>query len=499
MVSIIIIASFAPSFILLIGAMLIIFMKERINRKLLNSFIFMFALLLNSLLVVYYWLYDIVERELYLNLDLGTMILIEIILAMSFITLLFSQQENALVDNENILDGLIIIIVLAMIGTVITSNIIAICSCFIIIIVFMGAIFYFGDYPKEFQILRLYFFGIAISIILMFIAIYLIFLELNTLILTEISIMQISNVLNVSISVLFILAIGIPCGLFPFSVYHLKRYFQDASYSLLFLYAILNFISVFLIIRILNAFALGLALYSVIILPIAAIGLISSTIFILTELFSSLDGSTFSIKKIFGYSICADFNLCLLLVSFMSFLPQDLTQFYLNGILFYYLMMMAIKTLIFYGFFPVMLETDDDNLKLLGDFWTKYKNFGIFLLISGLLISIPLSFFTINTFITVFTSETLANSLIYTINTLIFALYILYLGITLIFISIAFTQIYFSDKPRYVEREKITSIQNKDYLPVIIIFILIAILSISYLFIEDIFYNLFNTFFFILD
>jgi len=499
LVSIIILASFAPSFIMLIGAMLIIFMKDRINRKFLNFFIFIFALLLNSLLLVYYWIYDIVERDLYLNLETGTFILIECILCLSIIILLFSQEENAQVDNENILDGIIIIIILGLIGTLITSNIIAIFSCFIIVVFLMGTIFYFGDYPKEFRLLKSYFFGSAISVVLIFISIYLIYLNFNTLILTELSSMQISKEINTIISLFLLLAIGIPCGLIPFSIYHLRNFFRDTSYSLLFLYFIFNFTSLFLLIRVLNCFALDLIIFSYALLPIAAIGLIIPLIYILTELFSSLDGNTFSIKKLYGYSICSDFNLCLLLLSFLSFLPSDLSLAYMNGIIFYYLMIIAIKTLIFFTYFPVMLETDDDNLKLLGELWAKYRNFGIIFFISGLIISLPLNLLTINTLITIYTSDSIANSLNYTINLLIFALYIIYLGITLVFISISFNQIYFSDKPRYIEREQKTPITFKHYLPIIIVIILIGILSILFLFIEDIFYNVFSTFFLIIE
>ena len=501
MISIIILASLTPVFILLVGSLLVTFMDDRINRKLLSTFIIFLALLMNSILLGFYMLLDLTERDFYLNLGTGTFLIIEFILLIGLIVTLFSKEEIVNIVNENLFDGFILILLIGMIGTIISSNILVIFSSFILVVALIGVIFYFGNYPKEFTLLRLYFIGIGISILLLSIASYLIFVEFGSLILTEIKILEISDTSNIFITVLLFLGIGIPCGLFPFSISHLKNYYQDSSYTNLLLFSLFSFVNVFLIVRVLNAFSFNLLTNGVIIMIISGIGLIISVVSILTELFTSLDGDTFSIKKIFGYSICSDFNMFLLLSSFIVFLtPVVLGQTYMNLLIFYFLILISVKILIFYTFFPIMLETYDDNLKLLGDFWTKYKIFGIILFISGIIISIPLSFLSLNTLLTIFSIESIIGVSIFSmISYIIFILYLVYLVITLVFISICFIQIYFSNKPRYIEREVIKVVNSNHYIPIIIIILMIGLLNIVFLLGNNIFYSIFKSFFLFIE
>jgi formate hydrogenlyase subunit 3/multisubunit Na+/H+ antiporter MnhD subunit len=308
--SIITLASLTPMFILLIGVFLISFMKDRQNRKSLSSLIIILALFINTLLLFGFYLpLNLIEREYDLNLNTGTFMIIEIILLIGLIVSLFSKDEFIAVVNENLFDGIILLILLGLIGTFISSNIIAIFSSFILVIMLIGVIFYFGNYPKEYNLLKLYFAGIGVSILLLFFSSFIIYLEFNTLVLTEIVLLEISDLSSMLLSILLLLGIGIPCGLIPFSIYHLKNYYQDSSYTTLLIFAVFSFVNIFLIIRILNVFAFTLVINGILIMIISTIGLIISEIFILSELFTSLDGDTFSLKKLFGFSICADFNM----------------------------------------------------------------------------------------------------------------------------------------------------------------------------------------------
>ena len=501
MVSLIILASLMPSFILLIGAILILFMNDRINRKLLSSFIILLAFIMNTMLLGFYIGYGLIEREFYLNLTSGTFIISEIILLLGLIVNLFSKEEIVNIVNENLFDGIILIILLGMIGTTISSNLLVIVSWFILVIVLIGIIFYFGDYPKEFRLLKNYFLGVGISIILLFSASYLIYLEFGTLILTEIKLLEMSGINNVIISLLLLFGIGIPCGLFPFSIYHLKNYYHDSSYTNLFLFSIFSYVNIFVLIRVLNIFTFNLIFNGLFLMVISGIGLIISLIYVLTELFTSLDGDTFSIKKLFGFSISADFNMFLLFASFLVFLgPLEMTNSYMNILIFYLLMVISIKALIFYTFFPIMRETHDDNLKLLGQFQEKYKSFGNILLIAALILSLPLSILSFIAFPSIFSTEGIIEMSLYSLlSFLIIVLYIIYLSITLIFISITRVQIYFSDKPRYIERESVKNISANHYLPIIIIFIIIGLLNIMFLLGNNIFYLIFKSFLIIID
>ncbi|MHA1334477.1 MAG: hypothetical protein ACTSPW_01885 [Promethearchaeota archaeon] len=499
MVSIITLASIAPLFIIIIAILFSIINSERILRKFLIIFLLTLALIINSLLSILFFLSNIVEREYYLNLEFGTIFTIEIILAFGILVFLFSKDEISNIENENILDCLILVIISCLIGSVLTSNIIIIFGSIILIFYLIGGIFYFGEYKKEFEILKPYFFGVGISTTLLLLAVYLIFIGIDSVILTTLKVTEVSTNLSILISFLILFGLGIPCGLFPFSVYHLKRYFQDSSYSNIIIFTSFSFIITLTLVRILNAFSLLDSLFGFILMLISIIGLIISLSYILTEIFSSLDGNTYSIKKVTGYSICADFNIFLLLISFVSCLSRDLFRIYLNSIIFFCFIIISIKALIIYTFYPVMLETEDDNIKLLGNFINKYKGFGISLIVSGLIISFPISYLTLNSLLNLFLNKALDNSLLHAINAIIFFLLILYLGILLIVIAVLYVQIYFGNEPRYAERESVKPIKRRHYIPLIVLFIIIIFLVIQYILNNGIFYNIYHIFFLIIE
>ncbi len=489
--------SFTPIYILIVGFFLIYFLNDRAYRKSFASLILFLALIMNStILFGFYIPYNIIIRDYSLNLTVGTYILIEMILLLSTISFLFAKYEIANIKNENMMDSLLFLLILSLIGMIISSNLLVILSCFFVVIITLGIVFYFGDHPKEFQLLRTYFLAAGLSTLLLFTASYLIYVEFDTLIITDIKLMEPSNFINVVITTLLFLGIGIPCGLFPFSIYHLKNYYRDSSYTSLFMFSIFNAVNIFLLMRILNAFSLLLPINGVIIMIISAIGLIISMVFVLRELLTSIDGATYSIKKIYGYSLCGDFNLFLLLASYLVIVTRlELNAFYLNFLIFFVFFTIAIKSLIFYSYYPVMLETFDDNLKLLGEFNKKYKKFGFALGSSGLLISLPMSIFTLYIFFSMADAEAiLSDSLYSTVTMVVIGFYIIYLLIFLTEISVSYVEMYFSNKPRFVERESIKNITKYDYSPIIIIFVLIGILIALFLLGNELFYSLFKSF-----
>ncbi len=142
MVSIIILASLMPVLILIAGIPLVLLIKERINRKMFTLFILFFALFLNSLLLGLYYYLNLIQRDYNLNLNTGTFFIIEIIFLMGLIVILFSKEEFVKIINENLFDGIILLILLGMIGTILSSNILAIFSSFILIMILMGIIFF---------------------------------------------------------------------------------------------------------------------------------------------------------------------------------------------------------------------------------------------------------------------------------------------------------------------------------------------------------------------
>jgi hypothetical protein len=147
-----------------------------------------------------------------------------------------------------------------------------------------------------------------------------------------------------------------------------------------------------------------------------------------------------------------------------------------------------------------MLETYDDNLKLLGDLRSKYRTFDLVMFSSGLLITIPLVFLSSLNLLTIFTIPGIqALSPLALIALIIFVIYIIYLIITFIFISVSHTQIYHSNKPRYIERESIKELNSNHYIPIIIMSIIIVSLILISLFGDNFYFNMFRSFFLYMD
>ena len=376
MPSILLLASFTPIFIILIGVLLLLNLDERINRNLLSTFLLGIALLLNTMLLIFYMLLDLRERSFALNFEPGTFFIFEIIMLLGLFTLMFTKHEMMNVVNERQMNSIIFLILLSLIGTVLTSNILITITCFSLALFFIGAFFYFGEFTKDFELLQWYFIGVGISVILLFFGSFFMIVETGTLLLTEILFLDLSPVSNFFITSLFILGFGIPCGLFPFFIFHLKNYFQDSSYSSLILYFNLISLTPVILLRSLSPFSFNHPPNGIFLLFVSTISLIISLIYILTELFTSLDGDTFSIKKIYGFSLCADFNMTLLFISYLTILnPLNNSIVYLNNVLFFLFSLTTLKILLLFSFFPIMLETFDDNFKLLGNFHEKYQKF----------------------------------------------------------------------------------------------------------------------------
>ncbi|MFO8019598.1 MAG: hypothetical protein R6U96_13305 [Promethearchaeia archaeon] len=502
MISILLLASFTPIFIILIGILLLLNLDERENRNSLCTLLLGISLFLNTVLLVVYSLLDLNERSFNLNFDAGTLFIIEMILLLGLLTVVFSKREMVNIVNEKQLNSFILLIILSLIGTVLTANILISITCFLLTLFFIGVFFYFGQFTKEFELLRWYFLSVGLSAVLLFFASFLLLLEVNTLIVTEIVFIEISPVSNFFITALFVFGFGIPCGLFPFLIFHLRNYFQDSSYSSLIIY--FNFLSttIFLILRVLNIFSLSYLPNGILILIISSIGLIVSLVYVVTELFTSLDGNTFSIKKIFGYSLCSDFNIALLFISYITILKSmNGYSLYLNILLFLFFSLIALKSLLVFSFFPIMVETFDDNFKLLGSLKEKYPRFSYLFPIIGLIFALPITFLFLNNVMTVFSQKLIiSNSLYSFIAFMMVGFYIFYLLIHLILISILFVQIFYGNRPRYIERESPIQIRLEHYRPSLLIFLIIGlIITLGILEVvgvqKNIFYQTFKIFF----
>ena len=477
-------------YILFFGAFVVYIISNDVKRKQVIFGLLFFNLVLNSFLCVMHIFYYFNGSNLK-----GIYITIELILIFGLIATHFSK--NALKDSSNkgFYDFLVLIIIFGLIGIVLTANIMSIILWYLFLSLIFGVIFFIDNFKKELVLLKLYFIVLIISAICLIGATILIYLATGSLELGVINGTQISEELNNFISITLYLGFGLLCGLVPFSIFHLKNYFQDNSYANLLLFSIFIYIISFIVIRILNVLSHESLIVSFTLMTLLIVGIILPMVYIPIELFTHIDGNTYSIKKIFGYSVVLDFNMVLLFFVFSNLLTIPINEVFLNSIIYFLLTIFSVKMLIFYTFYPVTINTYEDNMKLLGGFKNEYRKFGTVLLVSGLIIIVLLGFlFLNNTLPILFSYEIASNSLYSLTASIILTVYVLFLIVVLIFISTNFNHLYNKNEPQYLQRDSVKIIRSIDYMPIMVLFVIIICLSLSYIFIDNFFYDLFKDF-----
>jgi formate hydrogenlyase subunit 3/multisubunit Na+/H+ antiporter MnhD subunit len=479
-------------YILFIGAFVVYILQNDAKRKQVIFGILIFSLVLNSFLCVMYIFYIFNDSNLK-----GTYIIIELILIFGLIATQFSKRELMDSSNNGLYDSLMLIIIFGLIGIVLTTNIMSIILWFLFLSLIFGVIFFIDNFKKELELLKLYFIVLIISAICLIGATILIYLATGSLELDVINGIQISEELNNFISIILYLGIGLLCGLVPFSIFHLKNFFQDNSYANLLLFSIFIYIISFIAIRILNVVSYESLIVSFTLITLLILGIILPMVYIPIELFTHIDGNTYSIKKIFGYSVVLDFNMVLLFVAFSNLLTTPLNEIFLNSIIYFLLTIFSVKMLIFYTFYPVTINTDEDNIKLLGGFKNEYRKFGTALFISGLIIIVLLGFLLLNNTLPILFSYEIASNSLYSLTaSIVLTVYVLFLIVFLIFISTNFNYLYNQKEHLYLQRNGAKNISSIDFMPIIVLFAIIICLSLSYIFFNNFFYDLFKDFFY---
>ena len=218
-----------------------------------------------------------------------------------------------------------------------------------------------------------------------------------------------------------------------------------------------------------------------IILIMLGLGLVIAIYYIILELFTSQDGFSYSIKKIIGYSTIADSNLVLLFFVNFSVFPEPYKSNLVQLVIFLQISLVIVKLLLSYSFIQVANLSNEDNVRLLGNFWKNSKIFGILLSLSGLLLIFPVGFiFIYSFFIQLDFVYSSLNSLITLISTITFSLFILSLLI-LLFTAHFFIQVYINKNASYLEREFPNKI-NKNVIYIIAIFIIGMLIGIIFIF-----------------
>ncbi len=482
-----------PLISLVVGAILMSILKEIELRKKIYLLLSSGNLIINSILLIINSVFP--NQEIFFNILIShnQYFFMEFIFLFQFVFSIFNKYELKDFQNAYLFDAISLIIFLSLIGIVISINFLAFLSYFFLAIMLIGIIFYFGEFKKEFSLLKKYFIVCFLSLVCLLTASIFFYLEAGTMQFYNLGGLSLSYTNTIIISILIILGIGIPCGIFPFSIYHLKNYFQETSFSHLLIYMLFNFISIFGIIQLLSIFNVARSFNIIIMMFLSSLGLVTAIYHIILEIFTSQDGYTYSLKKVMGYTFICDFNLILLLLSNIYLLSTPILTNLLHSLIFFYVSLMLIKLLVFSTFIQIANHSYEDNVRTLGNFWLKYKIYGIIMFLSGLILIFPLSLIYLNSLFLHYELIVLEiNSLVALITTLTIVLLVIYLLILLLCISHFFIQVYLSKRSSYLKKETSYNIPVLFiYLITVILIGFIIVYAVIYYINPYFFYNLF--------
>ena len=185
------------------------------------------------------------SQEIFFNivLSLPQYILFGMIFLFQIVFSIFVKYSSKNYPNAYLFDILSFIIFFSLLGIIFSINFLTLSSFFILAMLLIGMIFYFGEFKIEFSILKQYFIISALSIISIVLISLIVYIDAGTMQIINLEDISLSEIPITLISFLIILGFGVPCGLFPFYIIHLKKYFRECEYFHFVLLSAFNFIS----------------------------------------------------------------------------------------------------------------------------------------------------------------------------------------------------------------------------------------------------------------
>lgn len=311
----------SPGLFLTIGLFFALgFLKEN-NKVLIITIFELTALVSNTILLL---LIDEYEFHAFsLNINRGTYFITEFILITGFFILLTIKSKLKEISHEHIFLTFMILLQISAFGLTITANLVVLTLLITVILLSTLFLGLFEKYTKDFFIYKKQIFIIILSFLLMIILTAYVYSLTGSVSLYEISQMSItlSFPIKISILLLTVFGLGLPCGLIPFSS-HEKEIYENSNFSLITwiytiqypLFAIITFKILSSLKIITNALSEEMDIYlGVILTIIAVVGVIIGTIYSLFELFKKVNKETCNIKSIFGFQNIAEYNLLIIL------------------------------------------------------------------------------------------------------------------------------------------------------------------------------------------
>ena len=465
-----------PAILLLAGVIVMLLVKQNDGRENLHLIISSINLIITIMVIIISTVFP--NQEIFFNIILSPYhyTLFGIIFLFQFIFSIFIKYTSKNYPNSYLFDIFSFFLFFSLLGMVISINYLTLMSFYILALFLMGMIYFFGEFKKEFALMKNYFIASLVSVISLILVSFIIYIDTGNLRINNLVNMDLSDISSNLILFLIILGFGLPCGLFPFYITHLRKYFQECDYYHLVMMVAFNFISMLIIMRLFNLIGFGLISLFIIMIT-SGLGVAIAVYYNILELFTVQDGFTYSVKKVIGYNIIYDSNLILFFLANFNFFPEPFRDNLLNLLIFFYISSIFIKLFLIFSFLQTANKSSEDNFRLLGNFWKNNKNFGILLFISGLALIFPLTFIFIYSLISnLELAFPLLNSFVSLISIIAICLLIISILITLLYISRLFIQIYISKNFSYLEKESSSQINKFLIYLISLLFILVIII-----------------------
>jgi len=470
--------------VILVCGISIFFIKQQLIRKKIIFWIIFSSLIINTFSLFSALLMNLQFYEFYLIVDGNVLLIVEFILLGGMFYAIIAKNKKSI--NKPIYDGILLLILAGIMGIVSSSHLLILISWLAFVLILLGVNLFYGELAIDFKNCIPYFLSIGISLVSLYIFSIIIFLDTGTINIIEIINIGPSSELNIIYILLIIIGFGIPCGIFPFGIFHLKKAFQDGSYYNLLFYFMINFSITFSLFRSFQFFEFLSLGYGLIITVISILGIVVFFYVILKELFFSFEEQSFSLKKIIGYSITGDFNNFLMLLSISLLIPSYVKQTYLNGLFLIFSLFILVKMVLLFALHPIILIYEDDvNIQENGRIYSKLLHYLLY--ITGVLIAFPLSFYSFWILIEVLNlPEAQSYSAFIFLIVVVIVLLLIYNIISLITIA-TITLESFNNKILETEKREPDlsdiSIENK----IVLLFTLVLFLIINCLFFLNIF------------
>ena len=240
--------------IILVSGILIIYIKDRVLRKRIIFWIILSTLIINTFSLFMALFIHIQIYEFYLILDSNVLLIIESILVGGIIYAIISKNNDKKSIKIPIYDGINQLILAGIIGFVSSSHLLILISWLAFVLVLLGINLLYEEIAIDFKNLVPFFLTIGISLAALYIFGIIIFFDTGTTNIIEIISIGVSDEFNFIYIILIIIGFGLPCGIFPIGVFHLKKVFQDGSYFSLLFYLLINYSIIFNLFRLLQFF-----------------------------------------------------------------------------------------------------------------------------------------------------------------------------------------------------------------------------------------------------